>query len=84
MIRILYFGNLPGLLGRTMEEIELPAGIADVDGLLKWLAARGEKWSGALGIPEKVKVTVNRQFAAPATLLRDGEEVAFVAFIEGP
>lgn len=82
MIRILYFGNLPDLLGRTMEEIALPAGVADVSGLIALLVARGDAWGRALGDPERLKITVNRQFADAATPLRDETEVAFVAFVE--
>jgi molybdopterin synthase sulfur carrier subunit len=80
MIRLLYFGNLPDLLGRAIEEIALPPGAADVSGLLAWLAARGGAWSTAFGDPGNLKITVNRQFADPGTRVLDGAEIALVAF----
>lgn len=81
MIRILYFGNLPDLLGRAMEETALPAGVADVSGLIAALAARGEAWSRVLGKPDALKITVDKRFADPGTPVSDGAEVAFAAFI---
>jgi molybdopterin synthase sulfur carrier subunit len=82
MIRVFYFGNLPDVLGQAMEEIALPAGVTDVAGLVTMLAARGGTWNRAFGRPEVLKITVNRQFAETGTPIRDGVEVAFVAFAE--
>ncbi len=78
MLRILYFGRLPDLLGRASEEFALPAGVGDVRGLLAHLRRRGGIWERALA-EEAVKVTVNREFASPQTPVGDGDEVAFVS-----
>ncbi len=78
MLRILYFGRLPDLLGRASEELALPAGVGDVRGLLAHLRRRGGAWERALA-KEAVKVTVNRAFASPETPVADGDEVALVS-----
>ncbi len=78
MLRILYFGRLPDLLGRASEELALPAGVGDVRGLLAHLRRRGGAWERALA-EEAVKVTVNREFASPETPVADGDEVALVS-----
>jgi molybdopterin synthase sulfur carrier subunit len=81
MIRILYFGNLPDLLGRAIEEIPLPAGVLNVSGLLASLAARGGVWGNAFADSGKLKITVNRQFAGLDMPIADGAEIALVAFV---
>lgn len=78
MIRILYFAKLVDLLGRSSEEAEPPASVADVAGLLAWLRERGPRWTAALQ-SDAVKVTVNKSFADAGTQVRDGDEVAIVS-----
>ncbi len=78
MIRLLYFAKLVDLLGRSAEEVDPPATVADVDGLLAWLRQRGPRWAAALP-SDAVTVTVNKSFAAGGTPVRDGDEVAIVS-----
>ena len=80
MIRILYFGHLATLFGQTSEHAEPPADVRDIDTLLRWLGQRGEIWERALRANPSLKITVNKQFAEPATAVRDGDEIALVAF----
>jgi len=74
-LRLLYFATLAPALGRESEEIELAEQIQSVADLLAWLRERGAEWREGLD-PDRVTVTVNRQFAAPHTRLRPGDEVA--------
>ena len=39
---LLYFSWVREVVGRDGEAVELPTGVATVDDLLAWLAARGE------------------------------------------
>jgi molybdopterin synthase sulfur carrier subunit len=39
-LKILYFASLREALGCGSEEVELPAGVADIAGLMAFLAAR--------------------------------------------
>ena len=80
MIRILYFGHLATLFGQTGEDTELPADVHDIEALLRWLGRRGEIWDRVLRANPALKVTVNKQFAEPATAVQDGDEIALVAF----
>ncbi len=77
MAKILYFANLVDILGSSSEEVSLPASIADVRALLAWLRARGGNWETAL-MEHMVRVTVNRQFAAPETSIDNTTEIAIV------
>ena len=75
--KILYFAALVDKLGMASEEADLPATVTDVRALLAWLRARGTIWEQAL-VDSGVRVTVNRQFAAPETPIDQSMEIAIV------
>lgn len=77
MAKILYFANLVDRLGTSSEETSLPASITDVRALLSWLRTRGGSWETALA-EHMVRVTVNRQLAAPETRIDNGAEIGIV------
>jgi molybdopterin synthase sulfur carrier subunit len=74
---ILYFATLVDKLGTASEEVVLPAAVTDVRALLAWLRQRGASWELAL-TETGVRVTVNRQFAAPETKIDNTMEIAIV------
>lgn len=76
-VRLLYFSWLAKKMRKESEHVVLPAAIADVKTLLKWLGAR-KKGAAVLFEPERVRVTVNKQFTEPFTKLHEGDEVALV------
>lgn len=76
-LKLLYFAKLVDRLGRGSEELEVPASVGDVGGLLAWLRQRGGAWEVYLA-DGQVRVTVNRAFARDDTALADGDEVAIV------
>jgi len=78
MARILYFAYLVDKLGRTQENMTLPATAQDVRGLLAHLRARGGVWENAL-TEDKVQVLVNKQFSTPETTISDTDVVAIVS-----
>lgn len=83
MLHILYFGHLVDALGTASEDFELPQAQPTVAGLCAALSQRGAVWHSALIDNQSLKITVNKQFAEPDTPLKDGDEVAFVAFMVG-
>ncbi|MBF0255234.1 MAG: DUF971 domain-containing protein [Gammaproteobacteria bacterium] len=74
-IQVLYFAYLAKMLRKEQEQLQVPSSVQDVTGLLKWLRV---KWRdrGYLLEDDRVRVTVNRQFAEPFTRLDAGDEVA--------
>lgn len=66
-------GQIRNILGRS----SLPADVVDVRTLLAWLRTRKGNREIAL-TDDKVRVTVNRQFAAPETRIDDSVEIAIV------
>ena len=77
VIRLLYFSWLAKKMHKEADEVTLPAGVTDVTSLLIWL---GQRRQGAevLFTPERLRVTVNRQFAEGFTRLHEGDEVGLV------
>ena len=82
MIKILYFASLREKLGTSGESIELPAGVADIGGVLAMLAARGGEWA-SLATVKNLKSAVNQEMARNSTPVKDGDEVAFFPPVTG-
>ena len=74
-IKLLYFAYLVQKMRKESEEAELPEKVKDVAGLLEFLRWRKPE-AAPLFADDRVRVTVNRQFAEPFTRLEDGDEVA--------
>jgi molybdopterin converting factor small subunit len=79
-IRILYFGRLVDVAGVATENLDLPPAINSTEKLLKLLAMRGKNWGLTLHDNPKLRVTVNKQMLEASADLKDGDEVALVAF----
>ena len=78
VLNIMYFNYLVNKLGIQEEKLTLPASrVKNVQDLLKILAIRKLE-RGYLLAEEHVRVTVNRQFAEPFTLIEDGDEIGIV------
>jgi molybdopterin synthase sulfur carrier subunit len=78
MAHILYFSYLVDKLGRSQEDLALPAGVQDVRGLPGFLRARDRVWEQALA-DDKVQVLVNKQFSLPETKISDADVIAIVS-----
>lgn len=76
-VTLLYFTYLAEKLRKTSEEIEIPATVNDVNGLVDWLRRRYRD-KAHLFTEETFQVTVNKQFSKPFTRLDDGDEVALI------
>jgi molybdopterin converting factor subunit 1 len=78
-VQVLFFGHWrdragAGQLSLTLSE---PATVADA---ATTLAAQNPNLSGIL---DKVRVAVGEEFAAPETLLKNGDELAFLPPMSG-
>lgn len=81
-IKLLYFAHLREALGMSGEEIELPAGVADVAALRSHLALRGDSWR-ALTQAQSLRAAVNQRMVGSEALIADGDEIAFFPPITG-
>jgi molybdopterin synthase catalytic subunit len=78
-VRVLFFGLLKDLVGCGAEEREFPAG-ADLKTVFDAYAA---EHPGLREMAGSIVLARNQEFAAPATPLADGDEVAFLPPVSG-
>ncbi|WP_295511299.1 molybdopterin converting factor subunit 1 [Accumulibacter sp.] len=82
MLKVLYFASLRERLGRSSEELALPAEVADIAGLRDFLVARGGPWEN-LATLRNLRFAVNQEMARLDSPLRAGDEVAFFPPVTG-
>ena len=83
MITVLYFARLREALGMGSEQIALPQGVRDLDGLRALLAARGEAWATELVGNKALRAAVNQNMATGDAPVADGDEIAFFPPVTG-
>ncbi len=81
-LKILYFASLREALGCGGEDVALPAGVADIAGLMAFLAARDEKWQ-VLRTRRNLRYAVNQEMARLDTPVAADDEVAFFPPVTG-
>jgi molybdopterin synthase sulfur carrier subunit len=82
-MRVLYFAWVRQRIGAAEEEVAPPPEVADVGGLVRWLAARSPAHAAAFADPRQVRAAVNQDFAAPDHPVRPDDEVAFFPPVTG-
>jgi molybdopterin synthase sulfur carrier subunit len=83
MISVIYFARLREALGKGSEQLALPADVRDLDGLRNLLIARGGAWAAELAGGRSIRAAVNQDMAQGATLIKDGDEIAFFPPVTG-
>jgi len=78
-IRALFFASYREIAGTDELEIEMPPG-ASVFELVARLRHQGSGW---VSLPREPVVAVNLTYAPLATMLADGDEVAFIPPVSG-
>ena len=79
LVNMLYFGTLKDLFALRQERLDVPDGTT-VETLLSLLRARTSKQNE---VWRTLAVAVNREYAGPATVLREGDEVALLPPVSG-
>lgn len=82
-MRVLYFAWLRDLAGIAEEELQPPASIVDVAGLIDWLKQRGGSPAQALSDLSRVRVAVNQEYAGLHTAVTVNDEIAFFPPVTG-
>lgn len=77
VVTVLLFMTLAESLGEEKLEIELETEKETVLDVIRRLRDRGEDWHSLL-VPERLTITVNKQFVEAEQELFDGDEIAFV------
>ena len=82
-MRLLYFAWLKTLTGLAEEDVELPAGVKDVGGLVAWLKTRDGGFARAFADEAAIRVAVNQEYARADHPIRAGDEIAFFPPVTG-
>ena len=80
---ILYFAWVRERIGTDREELDPPADVTDVRGLIAWLAARSPGHESALKDTACLRAAVDQKFAGPDASIRDAREVAIFPPVTG-
>ncbi|HEX6274948.1 MAG TPA: molybdopterin converting factor subunit 1 [Polyangiaceae bacterium] len=79
-ITVLYFAAIRERLGRDREELELPAGIADVQALSRWLERTHPELRGALS---RCRFAVGEELRSSTHPVEAGDVVAVIPPVSG-
>lgn len=75
-MKLIYFAWVRERIGRTEEDVDLPAHVETVSDLLKWLKHRGEEYENALQYPEAIRVAINQEHVDHGERLAGAHEIA--------
>ena len=82
-MRIRYFAWLRAKTGVGSEEVARPAGVEDVEGLVRWLVGRGPGYAEAFRERGVVRCAVNQDYVGFDHPVGDDDEVAFFPPVTG-
>jgi molybdopterin synthase sulfur carrier subunit len=74
--RLVYFAWIRERIGKTGEEIALPASVLTVSDLLAYLATLGEEYAYALENPGIIRAAIDRRHVKPDTPIAGAGEIA--------
>ncbi len=78
-VKVLFFGQLKDLVGRSSDEIELPSG-ASLETIFRYYSSQMPKLAAMAG---SVAMARNQRFAHPTEAVEDGDEVAIMPPVSG-
>jgi len=82
-MKVLYFAWVKQRVGVAEEELEPPHSVADVSGLLDWLASLSPRHRTALANRSVLRVAVNQDYVGPDHPVRGNDEVAIFPPVTG-
>jgi molybdopterin converting factor subunit 1 len=78
-VRLLFFAVLKDITGKSQTDLDLPAGTTAVD---VWTMLRREH-AALSGYDKPPLIAINETYARPDSVLRDGDELAFIPPVAG-
>ena len=76
-MKLRYFAWVRERVGKTDEDIEVPAGVGTVGELMTWLASRGEEYGYAFANPKVIRAAIDKTHVQAATPIKGASEIAF-------
>jgi molybdopterin synthase sulfur carrier subunit len=82
-IELLYFAWVRESIGTGAERVAVPDDVADVAGLIAWLATRSPGHAAAFAEPARLRAAVNQAFVPLDTPIAGAREVAIFPPVTG-
>ena len=76
-MKIRYFAWVRERIGKTDEDLDVPADVTTVGDLMTWLAARGEQYAHAFENPKVIRAAIDRNHVRPEAAIAGVREIAF-------
>jgi molybdopterin synthase sulfur carrier subunit len=76
-VKLRYFAWVRERVGKPEEEVELPASVATIAELMKWLSGRGEEYAHAFEDPKVVRAAIDRAHVKGDAAIAGAREIAF-------
>ena len=76
-MKLLYFAWVRERVGKTEEDVTLPAQVTTVADLMEWLAGRGEEYAHAFENRKVIRAAIDRNHVQPQTPIAGAREIAF-------
>lgn len=75
-MKLRYFAWVRERIGKSEEDLDLPADIVSVRDLLDWLKTRDDGYAEALRYPEAIRVAINQEHVNHREPIADAREIA--------
>lgn len=82
-VTVRYFAWVRERVGRAEEEVAVPADVATVGELARWLATRGPGYAEAFRRADVVRAALDQTHVKPSASLAGAREVAFFPPVTG-
>ena len=76
-LRLVYFAWVRERIGRPEEIVDVPADVASVADLVRWLKTRGEEYEYAFENEGVVRAAIDQVHAKPGAPIAEAREIAF-------
>lgn len=76
MTKLVYFAWVRERIGTGEEELDIPAEVTDVAGLLAFLQTRGDNYAAALAEPDVIRVALDKFHAEHDAPIAGAREIA--------
>lgn len=76
-MKLRYFAWVRERIGKTDEELELPASLVTVGDLIAWLTTRGEEYAYAFENPGVIRAAIDKVHVKAQTPIASASEIAF-------
>jgi molybdopterin synthase sulfur carrier subunit len=76
MVKLVYFAWIRERIGKSGEEIALPAGVETIGDLIAHLRQRGDGYAAALEVPEAIHAAINQEHCRHTDPIGEAREIA--------